>query len=246
MSTTSGWSVRNSWNILFSLWALHGVFALGQFLASQGAGLSFEEILLAGALLFWTILNLFLIFSFSRRSTWLIQLLDSLKKTAVKDGIFVFATLAFSLRISLGIFQSIADRTVFWYVGYIDRLSPLFDLMAIILAEVIALILFATFREKAENKNSVKSFSVKLSIVLSLLGVTALYISQTGMGIEPIYKGDWARGLPAVPLLEWQILLACLFCVGTVIWENRLRTLKFSRPDLWIAVGIWSSLPFFG
>ncbi|CAG1012854.1 hypothetical protein ANRL4_04761 [Anaerolineae bacterium] len=239
MSTSSGWSVRNSWNILFSLWALHGIFALGQFLVSQGTGLSFEEILLAGVLLFWIVLNLFLIFSLFRKSTWLIQLLDSLKRPAVKDGIFVFATLTFLLRICLGIFQSIADRTAFWYVGYIDRLSPLFDLMTIILAEVIALILFATFREKAENKNSVKSFSVKLSIVLSLLGVTAFYISQTGMGIEPIYKGDWARGLPAVPLLEWQILLACLFCVGTVIGENHLRTLKFSRPDLWIAAGIW-------
>ena len=59
------------------------------------------------------------------------------------------------------------------------------------------------------------------------------------MGIAPIYKGDWARGLPAVPLLEWQIILACLFCVGMVIAESNERMLKIPRLDLWIALAVW-------
>jgi hypothetical protein len=241
MSVLSGLSVQNKWNALFCFWALHGIFSLGKFLISQNSpfGLSIEEVLLVGVLLFWIAFNLFLILSLSRKSAWLIQLLNSLKNPAVKDGVFVFATLTLFLRICLGILQSIMDRTAFWYVGYVNRLSPLLDLMAVVLAEIAALILFLAFREKTEYKNFLKSFSAKLLIVLALLGITALYISQTGMGIAPIYKGDWARGLPAVPLLEWQILLACLFCVGMVFVETNQKILTTPRLDFWIGLIIW-------
>lgn len=241
MSVLSDCLVRNKWSALFGLWALHGAFSLGQFLAFQKPllDLSFEEILLAGVLFFWVAFNLFLIFSFSRKSAWLIRLLNSLTNSAVKDGIFLFATLALFLRVCLGIFQSIADRTAFWYVGYLDRLSPLLNLATVILAEVIALILFTTLREKVEDKKSLKSFFTKLFIVLGLLGVTALYISKTGMGIDPIYKGDWARGLPAVPLLEWQIFLACIFCLGMMLAESNQKILTIPRLDFWIALFIW-------
>jgi hypothetical protein len=241
MSVLSGWSTQNKWNALFGLWALHGIFALGKFLVSQNPpfDLSFEEILLAGVLLFWVVLNIFLIVSLSRKSVWLAKLPDLFKNPAVRDRVFVFATFAFFVRICLGIFQSIADRSAFWYVGYLDRLSPLLDLAAIILAEIIALIVFFAFYEKAEDKKLLKSFSVKLLFTLVLLSVTALYISKTGMGIDPIYKGDWARGLPAVPLLEWQILLACIFCVGMVIAESNQRILNIPRLDLWMALAVW-------
>ena len=236
----SGWSVQGKWSALFGLWALHGAFSLWQFLASQPAPLSFEEMLLAGVLLFWLALNLFLIFSLSRKSIWLIRSLDSLKNPAVKDGIFLFAVLAFFLRMCLGVLQSFAGRTsAFWYVGYLNRLSPLLNLVAVILVETIVLILFTTWRQNVENRKNLKSFFAKFFIVLALLGVTALYISQTGMGIAPIHKGDWARGVPAVPLLEWQILLVCLFCAGMVIVETHLPVLKISRPDIWIALCVW-------
>jgi hypothetical protein len=242
MSVSSGWSVQNKWNVLFSVWALHGTIALWEFLAPLNSpfGLSFQQTLLGGLLLFWVVLNLFLIFSISRKSLWLVKLLDLLKNPAVKDGVFTVSALAVFLRVCLAIIQALAVRTAdFRYVGYVDRLSPLLNLMTLILVELIALILFFVLREKAENKNLFKSFFVKLLIVLPLLGITALYIFLTGMGIAPIYKGDWARGLPAVPLLEWQILLACIFCVGMVIAESNQRILKIPRLDLWIALAVW-------
>ncbi len=154
----------------------------------------------------------------------------------------MFATLALFLLICLGIVQSVADRTAgFRYIAYVDRLSSLLDLLTVVFAEIIALILFLAFREKMEHKNFLKSISTKLPIVLLLLGITALYISQTGMGIDPIYKGDWARGLPAVPLLEWQILLACIFCLGMVIAESNQKTLNIRRLDFWVALFIWAA-----
>ena len=251
MSFSSGWFVQNKWKILFGVWALHGLIALWQFSALPSDthnflfGLSFQQTSVGGLLLFWVILNLFLIFSISRNSLWLIKLLDLLKNPAVKDGIFAAAAMVVFLRICLAILQAVAVRTVgFRFVAYADWLSPVLDLMTLILVEIIALILFFTFREKAEYKNSIKSFSLKLLFILILLGFTGLYISLTDMGIAPIYKGDWARGLPAVPLLEWQIILACVLCVGMVIIESNEKILKISRLDLWIALAVWLGAVF--
>ena len=75
----------------------------------------------------------------------------------MKDGIFAVAALAVFLRICLAIMQAMAVRTAdFRYIAYADRLSPLLNLMTLILVEVIALILFFAFREKAEYKNFIQ------------------------------------------------------------------------------------------
>jgi 4-amino-4-deoxy-L-arabinose transferase-like glycosyltransferase len=89
------------------------------------------------------------------------------------------------------------------------------------------------------DKKNLKSFSAKLLLVLALIGITAFYISQTWMGIAPIHKGDWSRGLPAVSLLEWQIFLACLFCTGMILAETDPRAQKIPHLDFWIAIAIW-------
>jgi len=239
-------SFKNKWNILFCAWALHGAIALWQFLVQPSGGysvlfgISFKQALIGGSLLIWIVLNLFLIFSVSRKSQRLFNLLELLKKPAVKDGMFAFATLTVFLRVCLGIVQAVAVRTTdFRYIGYVDLLSPLLNLMTVILVEVIALILFFTFRKQVEYKKLIKSFSMKFLLVLIPLGFTALYVSLTKMGIAVIYKGDWARGLPAVPLLEWQIILACVLCMGMVIAESNGKVLKIPRLDLWIALVIW-------
>ena len=222
------------------------MIALGQFFALPSDNqdflldLSFHQASVGGLLLFWVVLNLFLIFSISRNSLWLIKLLDLLKKPTVKDGVFAAAVLVVFLRICLAILQAVVAQTAgFRFIAYANRLSPVLDLMTLILVEIIVLILFFAFRENAEYKKSIKSFSLILILVLILLGVTGLYISLTGMGIAPVYKGDWARGLPAVPLLEWQIILACVFCVGMVIVESNEKILKIPRLDLWIALAVW-------
>jgi 4-amino-4-deoxy-L-arabinose transferase-like glycosyltransferase len=240
MSFPSSWSIQNKWHILFGLWALHGAFAFGQLLVSMHISFVWG-IVLFGVLLFWILLNLFLLFAFFRKSAWLVRRLDSLTSPSAKDRIFGFTALMLFLLGCLGIFRSIADLNVFRFVGYINRLSPLLDLMAIVLSEIVVLILFFAFRDKAESAKFFKSVFAKFSIIVVLLGVIALYISQTGVGIQQIYKGDWARGLPAVPLLEWQILLAGIFCVGTVLAETNPKLLNISRLDLWIALFIWVS-----
>ena len=246
MSFMSNLSRNDKWIALFSLWALHGVIALWQYLATPFDNhnflfdLSFRQALMGGSLFFWVIFNLFLIFSMSRRSLWLIKLLDWLKQPAVKDAVFIVATLALFLRICLANLQTLAERTAnFRYVAYADRLSPLLNLMTFILLEIITLNIFFVFREKVGNKKLFKTFFARILVILVLLGFTGFYISLTDMGIAPNYHGDWGRGLPAVPLLEWQIILACIFCVCVVIVEANQKILKNSRLDLWISLAVW-------
>jgi hypothetical protein len=136
----------------------------------------------------------------------------------------------------LGVFQSVANGI--WFVGYFNRLSPLFDLAAMVAAEILVLILLAAFRHLTD-RTWLKPFFAKLFFVLALLGGIAFLISQTHLGIDVIYKGDWARGLPAVPLLGWQILLACFAVVGTILLETRPSPKRIPLPDLWIALAVW-------
>ena len=242
MIIPSRWSIERQWIALFFLWALQGVLFLGQFLESQvsSTDLSNKEILLVATLMLWSAVNLFLILLLLRKSNWLSRLLNMLKTPAIKDGIFLISTVILFLLILLGIFQPIADQTAFWFMGYIDRLSPLLNLTAVVCIEIVTLILFTTLRKNIEDKRVFQPFFIKLQVVLILLGLTTIYISRTRMGIETIYKGDWARGLPAVPLLEWQILLACLFCFLMIFIESNPRLLKIQHLDFRMALTIWA------
>jgi len=52
--------------------------------------------------------------------------------------------------------------------------------------------------------------------------------------------------LPAIPLLECQIILVCVLCLGMVIIESNEKILKVSRLDLWITLACGSGQSFSG
>ncbi len=238
----SGAPFRIRWAALFGLWTLQGAAALGAFWASRSSSfdLSFGESLLAGVLLCWIFLNLFLILSLLRRSAWLERLLTFVCAPAGRDGVFSFSVFAFFLLAGLFVFQSIADAEAFRAAGYLRLLLPLLVLAAATLAETAALILFFAFRRNFDNKESLKAFAAKLLFALVFLGSTFFYIARSRMGMDPIHQGDWAVGIPAVPFLEWQILLAVFVCAAAVLIESRLRLFRVPRPDFWIAFSIWA------
>lgn len=66
-------------------------------------------------------------------------------------------------------------------------------------------------------------------------------ISSTQMGILPSYKGDWSRGLPAVPLFEWHILVAIFFLVFTTLLDLNEKIAGFKYLDILICFLIWGS-----
>lgn len=242
MSVSSDPSNQKQWSALFAVWILHGVVALWQFLSLPSEGLSIQRMVMFGLLLAWVAFAVFLAFSAFRQLRWLNDLLVKINRASIRDSVFIAAVLVLFIRVSLMFLLGLAAQAPeFRYGAYAERLSPFLDLLAFVALEIAALNLFFVFRVGSEYVGLIKSISAKLFIGLGLIGVVILYISKTDMGIAPIYKGDWARGLPAVPLLEWQILLAVLFCIGTVLAEVNGRLLKIPRLDLWIALVVWAA-----
>ena len=208
----SGAPFRNRWAVLFGLWTLQGAAALGAFWASRAPSfdLSLGESLLAGVLLFWIFLNLFLIFSLLRTPAWLERLLAFVCEPAGRDGVFVFSVFAFFLLAGLFVFESIADKTAFRAAGYLKLLLPLLVLAAATLAETAALILFFALRRNFDNKKALKAFIAKLLFVLAFLGLTAFYIARSRMGIDPIHQGIGRLGFPPCRFSNGKSCLPCL------------------------------------
>lgn len=246
MSFASNLSNKNRWIALFSLWALHGLIALWQFVilpADQGNfffGLSFQRTLMSGMLAFWIILNFALIVFMLRASVWMDKAQVFLKRTAIRDGILIVTSILVTFRLFLMIILELSGLTGdFNYTAYLERLSPILNLMTFVSLEIIVIILFFNFHNLDIYKKIPAGFPARVLIVLTVLGLASLFISITDLGIATVYKGDWARGQPAVPLLEWQIVLACLFCLGMIIFETSGKRFKFQRLDLWISVAVW-------
>jgi len=163
-----------------------------------------------------------------------------LEKPSVHDCIFAFSAFALFLRVCLALLQSLALRTPeFGFLGYADKLSPILHLVTLVLLEVVTLDIVLAYRDRVEDKAFIRTLRGRILIILMLLGSTAVLVSLTGMGIAPVYQGDWGRGLPAVPLLEWQIVLACLLCIGMIVFETSQKTARIPRPDFWIPAALW-------
>jgi len=78
----------------------------------------------------------------------------------------------------------------------------------------------------------------KSVVVWAVLAALAVFIAVTGLGIVPDRTGDW--GLPAVALLEWQILLACVLCLAVMWAEASGRPRNRKGIDVWIAAAVWA------
>ncbi|NOH00738.1 MAG: hypothetical protein HND47_01535 [Chloroflexi bacterium] len=124
---------------------------------------------------------------------------------------------------------------------YIRIITPLLNLATFVSLETI-IVIFVNEINELPGLNP--AFVARLILVLVLLGVLSAIVLSTGLGIVPSYKGDWSRGLPAVPLFEWHILLAVLFSIATVFLEANRKTANFARLDLAICVAIWMFASF--
>lgn len=239
-------SDKQKWSFLFCLWIIHGLVALwlffdlpsdpGEFLF----GVSFQRALMIGVLFGWILFNLVLLALVIRSLAWFGRLLGFLKQPTVKDIFFIVALLIIVGRILLVlVFGLLEGSGNFDYSSYAERLAPLLDLATYVSLEIIAII--QIFRSKVTGiiVKPHPLFLRNLMIVLSVLASVACFIFFTDMGIATVYKGDWARGLPAVPLLEWQILFAALLCVLVLLFEHHATDWNIRRPDLWVALGIW-------
>jgi len=242
------------WGGLFSLWVLHGLIAFGQILSGPSrplvlAGLSRLSLLVGGFLLVWIVLNLVLIILVIKGTGWLRLIMNAACRLPLRDILLAAALLIVLLRIYFltlsGVFS---EELILRYDTTIDRLLPVMDLMTFVCLEIAVLILFFTYREYREFVRPSRVFLIRLSGVLLVLGIAAAIVAISGLGIVPGYEGDWSRGLPAVPLLEWQIVLACLFAVGMIVLEarGRISNLMWLDAVICLAIGLGAVLIWLG
>ena len=233
-------SNHKKWIALFSLWVLHGAVAFFQFWVVSLNENSLAYFVVRVLLFAWVIINIILIILvYQSAATWL-KWQDVLVRSKTKDILLIAASSLLFLRVCLWIFQGALVQPLSQQVGgYMNLLWPALDVTGYVSLEIIILICFLNLYENLEYKKSFQKFVVSAIVVFTILGLLAVVVSITGLGILSSYKGDWQRGLPAVALLEWQILLACIFCLAMFFVESKKNIIEILHLDIWICIAIW-------
>jgi hypothetical protein len=234
---------RLKWAALFALWALHGLVALAQFPGAFGrGGLSPSPAWLpAGFLLLVLVGDIYLLLQVLWDTPRWAHWRAAVQRPAARDALLLGAgsiALAAACLLLLGHWSAMGSAPGPAHI--LSRLAPLTGLGLFLPLEAIVLLALTGGPIEAGERRFLQRFSGSWLAAVLLLGAVALIIAVTGLGIEPEYKGDWARGLPAVPLLEWQILLACGALLGIAGLEAGRRLQRIPRLDLWLCVFIWS------
>ncbi|MBM3126846.1 MAG: glycosyltransferase family 39 protein, partial [Chloroflexi bacterium] len=234
---------RAGWTVLFGLWMLHGAIALWQFanLPSDPHsflfGFSPIRLLVFILLLIWILLLAGCILFPSRSVPFVLRVLT---KPGMRDSILVTAFLMILIRVGLGILAGLwSGPLALRYEAYAERLLPIFDLAAFVSLEIWILAVVTILRKRERFALPGRDEWVRLLVILLVLGSLAALVAGTGWGIDPVSTGDWSRGLPAVPLLEWQIVLGCLFCLGMFLYEGMKGVPARTHMDVWICILIY-------
>lgn len=229
---------------LFGLWAFHGVVEFWRLLSMSGGVSALVSSTLrgfVGLLLFlWALLSFFLLAAAYKNvfqwPTWG----GIFARSKTRDVVFVSASVGFVIGtfvwILYGLFAAY-PRSL--YDNYLETFLPLINLTTFVSFEIVLLVFLTEFRNYREAYGFLQNFLKRFAVVLGVLTALAAVVAFTGLGLVESYRGDWSRGLPAVPLLEWQILLACAFLAGTAFLEIKKWTFKFPHPEVLICPAIW-------
>jgi len=241
--------MRTLWPALFVVWAIQGTLFLWQFATlpsdtDEGILFGYSAFRLAGIFLLfsWILLTLALAIYSGRKSAWREKWLDSIFAFGAGDILLVASLLITIVSQALlavlwGLSQHGLNST---YVAYATRLAPLLNLCTLIGVEFIGWMIFHRKQAHQFVTEAGKAMLHRVVLVWAALGALAIFIAITRLGISPDKTGEW--GLPGVPLLEWQVLLACIVCVLTLILEVKAEAIRIKHLDFWISVGIWSGV----
>lgn len=226
------------WWLLFGLWMLHGIIALWQYLPLP-ENLLDSPYRLIGLIIsaLWVVLLLTGGLLLGRKPHWLNWDIIA-SKSMRRDFILMPSFLVLFISLSLwGVYGLSVLTPESRMDDYIRVGLPILGLATFVSLELMALALLHDVKRSSLNPR----FLARLFFVLSLLGLCSWVVSLTGLGIVPSYVGDWSRGLPAVPLFEWHIVLAIGFSVAMVLLETNNRLGKFIHLDFAICFFIWMS-----
>ena len=129
----------------------------------------------------------------------------------------------------------------FRYLAYAQRLQPLLDVLSLtglLLFTWLALLRRADLQTALAARPLSGGLLWRAAIVWLVFGALAIFVALTRIGVTPEATGSW--GEPAVPFLEWQVLLAWLLGSLFLLAETKALAL-FSRKhiDVFIGLAIW-------
>lgn len=216
--------VKSKWLILFALWLSQGGVALFQFVRNPAFAFSLKHLSVCLIICLCMGLCVFLMISFYKRAyVW--SLWSDFFENEKAESLTLMA-----LFVILGL------RGVVWYVrslfsshlfaqfgGYIDILNPLLNLIALNAFELLLLLIYFKLQRGYINGRSLWGWLTDFAVIYLFMLLIAGIVMRTKLGILPIHQGDWARGLPAVPLLEWQILLACALGALIILCQRPVK-----------------------
>lgn len=229
---------RSPWRIiiLLGLWAFHGIQAFIQFQIASNLEISLLFQLMRFIFISWILFVVVLIFFIFCKSKTLTYISEKLNKAEFRDRLVSIFLFFLFLRVFLWVLEGYAVGGI---KGYLQILKPALDLGGYISFEIILLVLIRNFAGIPISNQSLFRFFAFFGILLTALVGLVFLVSMTGLGIVSGYKGDWQRGLPSVPLLEWQILLALLFGICVYLLDNKMWFRRIYWLDGWICIFIW-------
>lgn len=251
MKSLSNDTYKVVWRILFALWSLHGGIALMQFIKVDSFDYSYRYLLVCVGIFCWVGFSIFLfVASFRNYSVWLLwsRLFQDKK---IRDMVF-FVSFVFCV-----------FRGVLWYVrtllgwnlfiqfgGYIDIVSPVLNFGLYIFLEIIVFVVYLNISNASLFAQHFVGLWKPGMIVYTILLLLVFTVRKTGLGILPNYHGDWSRGLPAVPVLEWQIFFVCFLGLVCLYYEtkndlfNKKSVVFFACIIVWFSASIiWLKSP---
>ena len=229
-------SISIDWQTLFRLWSVQGFVAFLWLLllptstrSEVALGFSAARLLLLAVAALLSVGSIALLFQ-SRKSLIQQKWLDLDRRPALWDLIYLISIAASLLApLFVLVLYNLPDDPA--NRSYAARLSPLAFWVTL---SGLELAIFLGVKRRGDILETLKGIKPQLRITMIFLSVIlflAGIIIATKVGVTP--DRNW--GAPAVPFLEWQILLALLI-VGTFAFFPRVNSIL---SDAQIAFGIY-------
>ena len=176
----------------------------------------------------------------ARTAAWF----DTARRPQLWDAVLLAAPLlALAAQALLAILWGLSQHGEnYRYLAYAQRLQPVLDVLSLTGLLLFAWLILLRRAELAPAGQLAGAPAVgRLAALIWLVfGGVAIFVAVTRIGVTPELTGSW--GKPAVPFLEWQVLLAWLLGSLLLLAETRKPAIfrgERKHIDIYIGLAIW-------
>ncbi len=232
------------WPLVFGLFCLQSLFAIIAIVSSPSdpekkvfLGLSNVRLALLMVLIGFACFTSFISIYSARHQAWRAEWLNPACHPRLWNTILLLILAAIGIsQAVLAVLRGLSiNGEVFVYTAYANRLAPILNLLSLCGMELFLWLVFLRTPDLSKYRCLLRT----ALFVWLLLGMTAIFIFITKIGLT--VDGVGSFGLPAVPLLEWQLFIAWLSGLVILLFEKSIQMPKIRHPDLWIMFFIWAA-----